>query len=62
MEFGPYWYQIGNKTCYIPKISPILCRKRISSLAGLKMSSLTSKCPFNIPKYNAKGGPRGTKF
>ena len=19
MGLGPYWYQIGNKTCYIPK-------------------------------------------
>ena len=62
MGLGPYWFQIGNKTCYILKDSPILCRKRKSLLAGLKISSLTSKCSFNIPKYNAKGGPRGTEF
>ena len=62
MGLGPYWYQIGNKICYIPNVSRILCRKSKPLSAGLKISSLTSKCSFNIPKYNAKGGPRGTEF
>ena len=31
MGLEPNWYQIGNKTCYIPKLA-ILCRKKISML------------------------------
>ena len=42
------WDQIGNKTCYILKV-----RKRISTLADLKVSSLASSV-FYKPE-NAKG-------
>ena len=57
----PNWYQIGNKTCYIPKLS-ILCRKKISMLTGSKVSPLACKCPFYGPKHKAKGALQGTEF
>ena len=24
---GPYWYQIGNKTCYVPKVDKLSVEK-----------------------------------
>ena len=44
------------------KSLPVLRRKGISMLAGLKQSSLTSKCVFYRPELNAKAGPHGTEF
>ena len=45
----PNWYQIGNKTYYVK----ILCRKRITMLIGLKVSSLS--CKYVI--LHTKGAP-----
>ena len=28
MGLGPNWYQIGNKTCYIPKVNKFYVEKR----------------------------------
>ena len=42
------WDQIGNKTCYIPKV-----RKRISTLTDLKVASLACNPVFYKPE-NAK--------
>ena len=39
MGLGPNWYQIGNKSCYMPKVSKFYIEKT-SKLAGLKVSSL----------------------
>ena len=49
MRLGPNWYQIGSKTCYIPKVGKFVCRKRISTLTGLKVSSLACKPVFYKP-------------
>ena len=54
MGLGPNWYQIGNKTFYIPKVSNFFCRKRISMLTSLKVLSLACKCVFYRREYNAK--------
>ena len=56
MGSGANWYQIGKKTCYIPKVSKFFCRKKISMLADLKVSSLACKCVFYRPKHNEKWG------
>ena len=37
----------------------ITCRKRISMLTSLKVSSLACKCVFYRPEHNAKGGRHG---
>ena len=39
-----------------------LCRKWISMLTGLKVSSLACKCVFYRPKHIAKGEPYGIEF
>ena len=37
MGSGPNWYQIGNKTWYIPKVSKFSVEKRhVFMLTGLK--------------------------
>ena len=51
MGSGPYWYQIGNKTCDT-KSWQILC---------IKMN-YAFKFVFYRPEHNAKGGPHGTEF
>ena len=56
MRLGPKWYQVGNKTCYIPK------RKRKSMLTGFKVSSLACKYVFYRPEFNAKRGPNEIEF
>ena len=62
---GPYdrghWHQTGNKT-YFSKNKQLFYIERISTLTGLKVSSLPCKCVFNIPEHNAKGGPHGIEF
>ena len=40
------------------KSKQVIHRKRISMLAGLKVSSLAYKCLFYRPELNAKRGPR----
>ena len=55
MGLGPNWYQIENKTCYIPK----------SMLTGLKVSSLACKRVFWRPEHNKninKGDPMELNF
>ena len=44
------------------KSKQMLCRKRISMLTGLNMSSLTYKYVFYRPGKNAKGEPHGAEF
>ena len=44
------------------KIQRIFCKKRISVLAGLKVSSLACKCVFCRPEHNAEGASHGTEF
>ena len=61
MIWEPNWYQIGNKTCYVPKINS-LYRKRISFFANLKVSSLACSCVFYRLEQNSKGGPHRIKF
>ena len=62
MASGPNWYQIGKKTCYIPKVSKFSVERRISRLTGLKVSLLACKCKFYRSEQNAKGGgPHRTK-
>ena len=61
MGSRPNWYQIGSKTCYIPKSYQILHRKRIGLLTGLKVSSLVCKYVFYRPEH-VKGGPHGIEF
>ena len=41
-----------EKTYYVPKKFRILCRKRVSMLTGLKVSSLTCKSVFYRPEHN----------
>ena len=62
MGSGKNWYQIGNKTCSIPKVGKFLCRKRISMLRGLRVSSLACKYVFCRPEHNAKGGSHELNF
>ena len=50
MGSGTNWYQIGNRTWYIPK------------LTGLKVTSLPCKCVFYRPECNTKKGTQGTEF
>ena len=57
MISGPNWYQIGNKTCYIPKAG-----KFYVEIASLKVLSLACKCVFYRLEHNAKGEPHGTEF
>ena len=57
MRLGPNWYQIGNKTRFIPKASKFYVAKGyISMLTGFKVSSLPSKCVFYRPEHKANGG------
>ena len=53
MGLGSNWYQIGNKTYYILKVSKFYAEKRYQCL---KMPSLPCKCEFYRPEKNAKGG------
>ena len=53
MGLGPNWYQIGNRTCHIQKISKFYVEKRISMLTGLKVSSFPCKYVFYRPERNA---------
>ena len=61
MGLGPYWYKIGNKTCYIPKVSKFYVGKG-NLWQGLKVSSLTCKCLFYGREHSANAGPHGTEF
>ena len=61
MGLGENWYHLGNKICYIPKVSNFSVKK-ISLLPGLKVSSSGLKCIFYRLKHNAKGGPHKTDF
>ena len=61
MGLGLSCYQIGNKTCYIPKVRK-LCRKRITMLTTLKKSYLTYKCVFYRPENNEKRDPKELNF
>ena len=56
------WYQIGNKACYIPKVSKFHVEKKMSMLTGLKVSSLTCKGLFYRTEHDAKGGTYATDF
>ena len=56
IELGPSWYQIGNKTSYIPKV---LCTKNIPMLTGLRVLCLACKRVFYRPEHNVKGRPQG---
>ena len=49
------WYQIGNKTCYKPKLANFMQKKDI--LKTLKRSSLAYQCIFYRPEENTEGGP-----
>ena len=40
----------------------VLYRKGISMLTGLKVSSMTCKCVFYRPEFNAKAGAYGIEF
>ena len=52
----PNWYQIGNKTCYIPQVSKFYEEQGyIYILTVLKVSSTASRCVFYRPKHDAKG-------
>ena len=53
MGLGSIWYQIGNKTHYIPQVSKIVYRKRITMLTGLKTSTLAYKYVLYRPEHNA---------
>ena len=55
MGSGPNWYQIGNETCYIPKLANFN-QKNISMLTALKRSSFTYQCVFYRRENNAKEG------
>ena len=57
MTSGPNWYQIGNKTCYIPKVG-----KFYEEIGSLKVLSLACKCVFYRLEHNANGEPHGTEF
>ena len=61
MELGPDWYQIGYKTCYIPKVGRVSVEKGYM-LTDLKVSSLAWKCVFHRPKHNAAKGPHRIEF
>ena len=49
-------YQIGNKTCYISKVSKFYVENRISMLTGLKVLSLPCKCVILQTRTYCKGG------
>ena len=55
MGSGPSWYQRGDKTCYIPKVS-----KFFVDILFYEVSSLVCKCVFYEPTHNAMEGPQGT--
>ena len=57
MTSGPNWYQIGSKTCYIPKVG-----KFYVEIGSLKVLSLACKCVFYRLEHNAKVEPHGTEF
>ena len=52
MRSRPNWYQIGRKTCYIPKVNTF--SEENDMLTGLKISSLSWY--FYRPKQNVKRG------
>ena len=53
---GQIGIKLGQNMLYT-KYWQILCRKSISMLTGLKLSSLAYKCVFYRPEHNAKGDP-----
>ena len=62
MGLGPNWYQIGNKTCYIPKVRKFYVEKKMSMLSGLKVSFLACKCAFYRPEHNVRWDPIELNF
>ena len=62
MGLEPSWYQIWNKTGYIPKVRKIFYIKRISVLISRKVSSLACKCIFHRQEQNAEGEHHGIEF
>ena len=61
MGLGTNWYQIGNKTCYMPKVSKVYVKK-MSMLTDLKVSTLACKCVFYRLQHHAKWGLHGIEF
>ena len=62
-------YEIGTKlgsnweqNMLYTKSFQILCRKKMSILTGLKVSSLPCKCVFYRPEHNANGEPHEIEF
>ena len=62
MGSAPNWYQTGNKTYCLPKISKFYVEKKKSTLTGLSVSSLACKCVFYRPENNEKVGPSRIEF
>ena len=54
----PNW---GRNMLYT-KIQQIFCGEMVSTLTGLKESSLACKCVFYRPERNPKGEPHGVEF
>ena len=61
MESRPNWNQIGNKTCYKPKVSKFFVGKRYM-LTGLKVSSLAFKCVFCRREHNSNRRAHGIEL
>ena len=62
MRLWSNWYQIGNKTCQIPKASKFYVEKKISMLAGFKVSHFACKRVFYRQEHNANGDPIEMNF
>ena len=64
LGLGEIGIKLGTKLLFMLfiKSSEIVCKKEISMLIGLKVSSLACKRVFYRPKHNAKGGPHGIEF
>ena len=61
MGSDPNWYQIGNKTCYIPKLANSMKKKDIY-VNNFKRPSLAYQCVFTDQKIIQRGNVQGTTF
>ena len=59
--WGQIGVKLGTKDMVYQKLD-ILCKKEISMLTALKVSSLACKHVLCRPKQNAKRGPYGIEF
>ena len=62
MGSGPNCYQIGNKTCYTPKLANVMSKNDIYVNNLQKVTFDISICILQTQKIISREDPHGTEF